>query len=43
TWAKLPQDVFQNVASAGFIVFIVILIFMIGVAIILSNKFSNKF
>ncbi|MQH13783.1 ABC transporter permease subunit, partial [Escherichia coli] len=43
TWAKMPQEEFQNVASAGIIVLLVILILMNGVAIILRNKFSKKF
>ncbi|HEA6321313.1 TPA: phosphate ABC transporter, permease protein PstA, partial [Staphylococcus aureus] len=38
-----PQEEFQNVASAGIIVLLVILILMNGVAIILRNKFSKKF
>ena len=42
TWAKMPQEEFQNVASAGIIVLLVILILMNGVAIILRNKFSKK-
>ncbi len=43
TWAKMPQEEFQNVASAGIIVLLVILILMNGVAIILRNKYSKKF
>ena len=42
TWAKMPQEEFQNVASAGIIVLLVILILMNGVAIILRNKFSKN-
>ncbi|HDA8106967.1 TPA: phosphate ABC transporter permease PstA [Staphylococcus aureus] len=43
TWVKMPQEEFQNVASAGIIVLLVILILMNGVAIILRNKYSKKF
>ncbi|MCU5745554.1 phosphate ABC transporter permease PstA [Staphylococcus sp. SQ8-PEA] len=42
-WAKLPQDEFQNVASAGIIVLLIILLLMNALAIILRNKFSKKF
>ena len=38
----MPQEEFQNVASAGIIVLLVILILMNGVAIILRNKFSKN-
>ena len=43
TWAKMPQAEFQNVASAGIIVLLVILLLMNTVAILLRNKFSKKF
>ena len=43
TWAKMPQAEFQNVASAGIIVLLVILLLMNAVAILLRNKFSKKF
>lgn len=43
TWAKMPQAEFQNVASAGIIVLLVILLLMNGVAIFLRNKFSKKY
>lgn len=43
TWAKMPQEEFQNVASAGIIVLLIILIIMNGVAIFLRNKFSKKY
>src|SRR5699024_6822074 len=39
-WAKLPQDEFQNVASAGIIVLLVILLLMNAIAIFLRNKYS---
>ncbi|ADC87572.1 phosphate ABC transporter permease PstA [Staphylococcus lugdunensis] len=42
-WAKLPQAEFQNVASAGIIVLLVILLLMNGLAIYFRNKFSKKF
>ncbi|HLR18354.1 MAG TPA: phosphate ABC transporter permease PstA [Staphylococcus sp.] len=42
-WAKLPQAEFQNVASAGIIVLLVILLLMNAVAIFLRNKYSKKY
>ncbi|MBM6507283.1 phosphate ABC transporter permease PstA [Staphylococcus pasteuri] len=42
-WAKMPQEEFQNVASAGIIVLLVILLLMNGLAIYFRNKFSKKF
>ena len=42
TWAKMPQAEFQNVASAGIIVLLVILLLMNTVAILLRNKFSKN-
>ena len=41
-WAKLPQAEFQNVASAGIIVLLVILLLMNGLAIYFRNKFSKS-
>lgn len=43
TWAKMPQAEFQNVASAGIIVLLIILLLMNGLAIFLRNKFSRKY
>ncbi|PHK49360.1 phosphate ABC transporter permease PstA [Staphylococcus edaphicus] len=43
SWAKLPQAEFQNVASAGIIVLLVILLLMNAIAIFLRNKYSKKF
>ncbi|MFF5909251.1 phosphate ABC transporter permease PstA [Staphylococcus cohnii] len=42
-WAKLPQDEFQNVTSAGIIVLLVILLLMNAIAIFLRNKYSKKY
>ncbi|WP_251516821.1 MULTISPECIES: phosphate ABC transporter permease PstA [Staphylococcus] len=42
-WAKMPQDEFQNVAAAGIIVLLVILLLMNAVAIFLRNKYSKKY
>lgn len=42
-WAKLPQAEFQNVASAGIIVLLVILLLMNAIAIFLRNKYSKKY
>ena len=38
----MPQAEFQNVASAGIIVLLVILLLMNTVAILLRNKFSKN-
>ncbi|MDG0842393.1 phosphate ABC transporter permease PstA [Staphylococcus equorum] len=43
SWTKLPQAEFQNVASAGIIVLLVILLLMNAVAIFLRNKYSKKY
>ncbi|KRG10127.1 phosphate ABC transporter permease PstA [Staphylococcus sp. NAM3COL9] len=43
SWTKLPQEEFQNVASAGIIVLLVILLLMNAVAIFLRNKYSKKY
>ncbi|RIL33299.1 phosphate ABC transporter permease PstA [Staphylococcus equorum] len=42
SWTKLPQEEFQNVASAGIIVLLVILLLMNAIAIFLRNKYSKK-
>ncbi|BCU52258.1 phosphate ABC transporter permease PstA [Staphylococcus auricularis] len=42
-WTKQPQDEFQNVASAGIIVLLVILLLMNAIAIFLRNKYSKKY
>ena len=38
----MPQAEFQNVASAGIIVLLIILLAMNAVAILLRNKFSKN-
>lgn len=43
SWTKLPQEEFQNVASAGIIVLFVILLLMNAIAIFLRNKYSKKY
>lgn len=43
TWSKLPQEEFQNVASAGIIILLIILLLMNAVAIFLRNKYSKKY
>ncbi|ANK37350.1 MULTISPECIES: phosphate ABC transporter permease PstA [Staphylococcus] len=43
SWTKLPQEEFQNVASAGIIVLLVILLLMNAIAIFLRNKYSKKY
>ncbi|GEP83501.1 putative phosphate ABC transporter permease [Staphylococcus piscifermentans] len=42
-WAKMPQEAFQHVASAGIIVLLILLLAMNGLAIFLRNKFSKKY
>lgn len=42
-WAKMPQEAFQHVASAGIIVLLVLLLAMNGLAIFLRNKFSKNY
>lgn len=42
-WAKMPQDEFQNVASAGIIVLLLLLLLMNTIAICLRHKFSKKY
>jgi phosphate transport system permease protein len=42
TWANLPQEEFHNVAAAGIIVLLVMLLGMNAVAIYLRNKYQNK-
>ena len=41
SWTKLPQEEFQNVASAGIIVVLFILLLMNAIAIFLRNKYSK--
>jgi phosphate transport system permease protein len=42
TWASLPQEEFQNVAGAGIIVLLIMLLGMNALAIILRNKYQKK-
>lgn len=42
-WTGRPQEEFHLVASAGIIVLLFILLLMNSVAVILRNKFSNRF
>lgn len=41
-WSKLPQDEFQNVASAGIIVLLTLLILMNSIAIMIRNRYRNN-
>ena len=41
-WTDRPQEEFQQLAAAGIIVLLVVLILMNGVAIFLRNKFSRR-
>ena len=43
SWTKLTQEEFQNVASSGIIVILVILLLMNAIAIFLRNKYSKKY
>lgn len=42
-WTSRPQEDFQNVAAAGIIVLLVVLLAMNAVAILLRNKFQKRF
>lgn len=42
-WAKRPQADFQNVASAGIIVLMSVLLLMNSVAVIIRNKFQKRY
>jgi phosphate transport system permease protein len=42
TWASLPQADFQNVAAAGIIVLLIMLLGMNSIAILLRNKYRRK-
>jgi phosphate transport system permease protein len=41
-WTSRPQVEFQNIASAGIIVLMVLLLSMNAVAILLRNKYQNR-
>jgi phosphate transport system permease protein len=41
-WTSRPQPEFRNLAAAGIIVLLVILLAMNSVAILLRNKFSTR-
>ncbi len=41
-WTSRPQIEFQNIASAGIIVLMVLLLSMNAVAILLRNKYQNR-
>jgi phosphate transport system permease protein len=41
-WTDRPQDEFQQLAAAGIIVLLVVLVLMNAVAILLRNKFSRR-
>ena len=42
-WASRPQAEFQDIAAAGIIVLLVVLLSMNGIAIFLRHRFSKKF
>lgn len=42
-WAKRPQAEFQNVASAGIIVLMAVLLLMNSVAVLIRNKFQKRY
>src|SRR5690606_21725265 len=42
SWSSLPQAEFQNVAAAGIIVLLIMLLGMNALAIYLRNKFQKK-
>ena len=41
-WADRPQAAFQDLAAAGIIVLLAVLVIMNSVAIYLRNKFSRR-
>ncbi|MBF7024187.1 phosphate ABC transporter permease PstA [Staphylococcus kloosii] len=42
-WSKLPQEEFQNVASAGILVLLAVLLLMNTIAILIRNKYNKKY
>ncbi|MET3575911.1 phosphate ABC transporter permease PstA [Bhargavaea ullalensis] len=42
-WAKRPQAAFQEVASAGIIVLLILLLAMNSAAVLIRNKFRNRY
>ena len=42
-WTSRPQANFQNVAAAGIVVLLVVLIFMNSIAIFIRNKFQKRY
>ncbi|MFC0522601.1 phosphate ABC transporter permease PstA [Pontibacillus salicampi] len=43
SWTQQPQQAFQEVASAGIIVLLAILLVMNSIAVVIRNKFSKRF
>ena len=41
-WTSRPQSEFQNIAAAGILVLILMLVLLNGLAISLRNKYSNR-
>jgi len=41
-WTSRPQDVFRNIAAAGIIILLVLLLSMNAIAIILRNRYSKQ-
>jgi phosphate transport system permease protein len=42
-WTRRPQEAFHDVASAGIIILLLLLLFMNSVAVFIRNKFQNRF
>ncbi|MGE7675845.1 phosphate ABC transporter permease PstA [Lysinibacillus sp. NPDC094403] len=42
-WAKRPQEAFQNVAAAGILVLMIVLLLMNSIAIFIRNKFQKRY
>ncbi|MGE7692815.1 phosphate ABC transporter permease PstA [Lysinibacillus sp. NPDC094177] len=42
-WAKRPQEAFQNVAAAGILVLMTVLLLMNSIAIFIRNKFQKRY
>lgn len=43
SWVQLPNPAFQQVASAGIIVLLIVLLLMNSVAVFIRNKFSKRY
>ncbi|WP_064091490.1 phosphate ABC transporter permease PstA [Rossellomorea aquimaris] len=42
-WTKRPQEAFHHVAASGIIILLVLLLFMNSIAVLIRNKFQNRY